>query len=78
MEYAQIFSVWQYSDMNIHFKKCFDDSVDQSLLDKFEEHFGYRLDESKFNRSQKVIVISIPPLFQLVLQVPIGKHLESI
>jgi hypothetical protein len=30
----------------------------QSLLDKFEEHFGYRLDESRFNRSQKIVVIS--------------------
>ena len=58
MDYAQIFSVWQYSDMNAHFKKCFKDNKEQSLLERFEEHFGYRLDESRFNRSQKVLVIS--------------------
>lgn len=58
MDYAQIFSVWQYSDMNAHFKKCFKDNIDQNLLDKFEEHFGYRQDESIFNRSQKIVVIS--------------------
>ena len=58
MDYAQIFSVWQYSDMNDHFHKCFDLESSETLLSRFEEHFGYRLNESKFNNTQKIIVIS--------------------
>ncbi|MCX6999597.1 MAG: hypothetical protein NT106_04790 [Candidatus Sumerlaeota bacterium] len=58
MDYAQIFSVWQYSDMNEHFRKCFHLNDDETLMSRFEEHFGYRLSESRFNNSQKIVVIS--------------------
>jgi hypothetical protein len=57
LEYAQIFSNWQYSEMNIHFKKCFP-TRKQELSQAFCDHFGFKLDESKFNRNQRILVIS--------------------
>jgi len=57
MSYAQIFSIWRYESMNSHFKKCFP-SASESLLDEFEDHFGYRIDPADFNCHQRVIIIS--------------------
>lgn len=56
MSYAQIFSTWRYEAMNAHFNKCFTD--EGSLIDAFEDHFGYRIDLADFNKHQKIIVIS--------------------
>ncbi|EMF80901.1 hypothetical protein LEP1GSC188_3154 [Leptospira weilii serovar Topaz str. LT2116] len=57
LEYAQIFSNWQYDDMNIHYKKCYPNTK-QDLKDAFRDQFGFELESSKFNRNQKIVVIS--------------------
>lgn len=57
LDYAQIFSNWQFEDMNAHYKKCYPKhSLD--LSEAFQNHFGFNLDKHKFNRKQKIIVIS--------------------
>ncbi len=57
LSYAQLFSFWRYNDMNDHFKKCL--PKEGKELDKaFEEHYGYRIDASEFNKKQKIIIIS--------------------
>ena len=56
MEYAQLFSRWQYVEMNAHFKKCYHSP--KELNDVFEEHFGYCLDETRYNQNQRIIIIS--------------------
>lgn len=57
LDYAQSFSNWQYEDMNSHYKKCFPNQT-LDLCSAFENHFGFKLDLSKYNREQKIIVIS--------------------
>lgn len=57
LEYAQIFSNWQYEDMNAHYQKCYP-LRKQELMDAFRDQFGFELESSKFNRNQKIIVIS--------------------
>ena len=54
--YAQHFSYWRYNEMNNHFKKCF--PQDNELIDAFEQHYGYRIDLTEFNKRQKTILIS--------------------
>lgn len=56
LHYAQHFSYWRYNEMNQHYKKCFPSTGD--LIDAFEEHFGFKIDISEFNKQQKAIVIS--------------------
>jgi hypothetical protein len=56
LSYAQSFAYWRYSEMNNHFKKCFHE--DKELIDAFEEHYGYKIDLTEFNKKQKIIVIS--------------------
>jgi len=56
MDYAQRYSYWRYTEINQHYKKCFDNG--NEFIDLFEEHFGYKIEESDFNRKQKIIVIS--------------------
>lgn len=56
LSYAQHFSFWRYPEMNGHFKKCFPEG--KELIDVFEEHFGFRVDLTEFNKRQKAIVIS--------------------
>jgi len=56
LSYAQRFSYWRYSEMNNHFKKCF--PGDKELIDAFEEHYGYKIDSTEFNKRQKIIVVS--------------------
>lgn len=55
LSYAQHFSFWRYREMNTHYNKCFGDV---SLIDAFEEHFGFKIDLNEFNKNQKIIVIS--------------------
>jgi len=57
MQYAQSFSHWRYDEMNDQYRKCFP-SAAGSLMDRFGEHFGYRIETSEFNSRQKMIVIS--------------------
>ncbi|OQX02787.1 MAG: hypothetical protein BWK80_57110, partial [Desulfobacteraceae bacterium IS3] len=57
LEYSQLFSRWEYSDMNAHYKKCYPNHS-LALAEAFENHFGYRIDIGKYNRNQKIIVIS--------------------
>ncbi len=56
LSYAQSFSYWRYSEMNNHFKKCFPEA--EELINAFEEHYGYKIDLTEFNKKQKIIVIS--------------------
>jgi hypothetical protein len=56
MDYAQRYSHWRYAAINHHYKKCFGD--ENEFINSFEEHFGYPIDESDFNKKQKIIVIS--------------------
>ena len=56
LSYAQHFSFWRYAEMNNHFKKCFPRG--KELINAFEEHFGYKIDMTEFNKRQKTIVIS--------------------
>jgi len=56
MEYAQLYAKWQYGDMNKRYKNCY--HTEKELNDAFEEHFGYTLDSSRYNREQRIIVIS--------------------
>jgi hypothetical protein len=56
LDYAQHFSFWRYNEMNNHFKKCFPEHKD--LIDAFEEHFGFKINLTEFNKRQKAIVIS--------------------
>lgn len=56
LSYAQRFSYWRYSEMNNHFRKCFAEG--KELMGAFEEHYGYRIDLTEFNKRQKTIVIS--------------------
>ena len=56
MSYAQRFSRWRYDEMNSHYQKCF--ARAGNLIDGFEEHFGYRIEHSDFNRHQKILIIS--------------------
>lgn len=56
MDYAQQYSHWRYPAINQHFKKCFSDV--KEFIDLFEEHYGYKIEESDFNRHQKIIIIS--------------------
>ena len=56
LSYAQHFSFWRYNEMNNHFQKCFPKS--KQLIDAFEEHFGFKIDTTEFNKRQKTIVIS--------------------
>lgn len=56
LSYAQHFSFWRYAEMNNHFKKCFLEG--KELIDAFEEHFGFKIDLTEFNKHQKVIIIS--------------------
>ena len=57
MDYAHLFSNWQYSDFNNHYKKCFPEA-DSELIHAFEQHFGFAIPFSDFNKKQKIIVIS--------------------
>jgi hypothetical protein len=57
MDYAQIFSEWQYGNINDHFKKCFPNEKVE-IAQKFHENFGFELDLGKFNRKQKMIIVS--------------------
>jgi hypothetical protein len=56
MDYAQRYSYWRYDSINLHFKKCFGE--EKEFKESFEEHFGYKIEESDFNRKQRIIVIS--------------------
>ena len=56
MDYAQRYSHWRYAAINQHYKKCFGD--EKEFNESFEEHYGYKIEESDFNRKQKIIVIS--------------------
>ncbi|MBA3967866.1 MAG: hypothetical protein H0X47_19235 [Nitrospirales bacterium] len=56
LDYAQHFSFWRYKEMNDLFQKCY--SERDELMDAFEDHFGFRVDRTEFNKKQKVIVIS--------------------
>ena len=56
LSYAQRFSYWRYTEMNNHFRKCFPEG--KELIDAFEEHYGYKIDLTEFNKRQKTIVIS--------------------
>jgi hypothetical protein len=56
LSYAQHFSFWRYNEMDNHFKKCFPEGKD--LIDAFEEHYGFRIDLTEFNKRQKTIIIS--------------------
>ncbi|MDT3778429.1 hypothetical protein PJI16_12745 [Nitrospira sp. MA-1] len=56
LDYAQHFSFWRYKEMNDHSQKCYPER--NELIDAFEDHFGFRVDPTEFNKKQKVIVIS--------------------
>lgn len=56
MDYAQRYSHWRYPAINLHFKKGFGD--DKEFIDHFEEHYGYKIESSDFNRHQRIIIIS--------------------
>jgi hypothetical protein len=56
MSYAERYSNWRYNDINAHFQKCINTGI--SFMEEFEQHYGFRIDESDFNRSQKIIIIS--------------------
>lgn len=56
LNYAQHFSFWRYKEMNDHFKKCYPERTE--LIDAFEDHFGFPVDLTEFNKKQKIIVIS--------------------
>lgn len=56
MDYAAIFSKWGYKEINEHYKKCMRTS--EEFLSKFEEKFPDGVSKDKFNRRQKMIIIS--------------------
>ena len=56
LSYAQRFSYWRYTEMNNHFKKCFPEG--KELIEVFQEHYGYGIDLTEFNKKQKTIIIS--------------------
>lgn len=57
LEYAQLFSKWDFDKMNEHYRKCYKNSkID--LLECFDQHFEECIDKSNFNRKQKIIIIS--------------------
>jgi len=56
MSYAEKYSYWRYNDLNCHFQKCFGGS--NNLKDEFIQHYGYPIDESDYNKKQKIIIIS--------------------
>jgi hypothetical protein len=56
MDYAAIYSKWGYEDIDNFYKK--DPKNSKDFIEVFKEKFSNDLDKSKFNRRQKMIIIS--------------------